>query len=58
MSGEHDSSPAMGDSVIQEALTSGTDLREYSHKLEKRLKRVSLSSILHLCYSLLGPQEP
>ena len=30
----------LGDTVIQEALTSGTDLREYSQKLEDKLKKV------------------
>ena len=30
----------MGDSVIQEALASGTDLRDYSQKLENKLKQV------------------
>ena len=40
MSSDVGESELLGDSVIQEALTSGTDLREYSHKLDDRLKQV------------------
>uniref|UniRef100_A0A6A7G1B6 Vacuolar protein sorting-associated protein 52 homolog n=2 Tax=Hirondellea gigas TaxID=1518452 RepID=A0A6A7G1B6_9CRUS len=41
-----DESAVLGDAVIQEALTSGTDLREYSHKLEDKLKQLEQQSIL------------
>lgn len=43
----------MGDAVIQEALTSGTDLREYSQKLEQKLKRVSFFNMIIAFSALL-----
>ncbi|XP_018022965.1 vacuolar protein sorting-associated protein 52 homolog [Hyalella azteca] len=46
MAAEDTSDAMLGDAVIQEALTSGTDLRQYSHKLEEKLRTVEQQSVL------------
>ncbi|KAF2355350.1 Vps52 [Trinorchestia longiramus] len=38
----------LGDAVIQDALTSNTDLRQYSHRLEDKLKELEQQSITDL----------
>ena len=40
----------LGDEIIQEALKSGNDLRDYSNNIEEKLKKVGVKSLILVWY--------